>query len=105
MDKNTICAAVKSVIKEIQEASGYECPELKGNTKPVRDVEQFSSEIWPAAAAIISAQIGAEIPPEENIFFDDVSKDELTIDQCAEKVLRIIAARATLAHKVNEDEA
>lgn len=90
MGKNKICEAVRSVIAEVQEIGGYECPELKGSIRPAKDIEKFSSEIWPAATAMISAKIGKEIPPEENIFYDEKTCEELTLDECVDRILAIV---------------
>jgi len=90
MDRETICNAIKSVIVEVQDMSGHDCPQIEGSTRPARDIEKFNSEIWPAATAMISEKIGKNIPPEENIFYDEKTCEELTLDECVQRVIVII---------------
>ena len=74
------------------DAIGETCPNIDGSIKPAKDIKGFKSEIWPATAALIAEKLGGEIPPEENIFYDDASKQALSIDECVEKILSVFVA-------------
>jgi len=90
MEPQAIGMAVKSVIAEIQAISGYDCPEIKGDTKPGKDIENFTSEIWPTASAMISAYIGKQIPAEENIFYNEKTHEELTLNECVQRIMAVV---------------
>ncbi|WP_262695981.1 hypothetical protein [Kordiimonas aquimaris] len=90
MKPQALSVAVKNVIAEIQAISGYDCPEIKGDTKPGKDIQNFTSEIWPTASAMISAYIGKQIPAEENIFYNEKTHEELTLDECVQRIMAVV---------------
>lgn len=77
------------VLTEIQAASGLECPPLDGALKPVEDLPEFDSKIWPVAIGILAAKLEITIADDVNIFRQDKSCIALTLDQTIELVVAI----------------
>ena len=89
MNAVTVQESICDAIAAVQSMSDLECPALSGSTVPARDVKDFKSEVWPIAISIIADSLKIDIPNDENLFFDDATKERLTIDQCVEKILTI----------------
>jgi hypothetical protein len=83
MDPATLKKALIAVLEQIQVDSGLECPQLTGATKPVENLPKFDSKVWPVATTIFATEIGATIPNDVNIFFDEMTKLPRSIDEAA----------------------
>ena len=86
MNQTKLKAALVKVLSQIQNDSGLECPPLKGTIKPIEEIPEFDSKVWPVAISILADEIGAEIPNEVNIFVDENSNLPRSINQIAEFV-------------------
>lgn len=93
MDKDALKENLISVLQQIQVLSGQECPPLIGTLRPAESLPKFDSKIWPVAAGMLSSALGEAIPPEANIFFDETTKQALSIDQAVDLVCKIIEAQ------------
>ena len=87
MEPTALKDTLIAVLGQIQTDSGLECPPLTGATKPVEDLPEFDSMVWPVATTILATEIGATIPNDVNIFVDETTKlprsiDETTIFVC-----------------------
>lgn len=82
------------VLRQIQTDSGLDCPPLIGSTKPVGNIPEFDSKVWPVAISILAAEIGASIPNEVNIFIDEKTKLPRSIDQTAAFVCDLLKKQA-----------
>lgn len=89
MTEAQVKAALIQVISDIQKNSALTCPPLEGTTIPLSDVPQFDSKIGAAAASKLAKALVVEIPNTVNIFVDNKSKANLTIDQTVALVVRI----------------
>lgn len=98
MDPATLKEKLIAVLGQIQADSGLECPPLTGATKPTENLPQFDSKVWPVATTILATEIGEVIPNDVNIFFNEVTKLPLTIDETAAFVCSFLK-------KKNEKEA
>lgn len=74
------------IIKDIQQASGLECPALDGGVVPANEVPKFDSKIWIAATANLEVAIGVDLPKKLNIFIDANTKEPLALGQIVELV-------------------
>lgn len=90
MDKGVVKENLIAVLEQIQALSGQECPPLIGTLRPAESLPKFDSKIWPVAAGMLSSALGEAIPPEANIFVDEVTKQALSIDQAVDLVCKII---------------
>ena len=81
MDPTALKDTLIAVLGQIQTDSGLECPPLTGATKPVEDLPEFGSEVWPVATTIFATEIGATIPNDVNLFVDETTKLPLSIDE------------------------
>jgi hypothetical protein len=81
MDPATLTEKLIAVLGQIQTDSGLECPPLTGATKPVENLPEFDSKVWPVATSILATEIGEVIPNDVNIFFDELTKLPRTIDE------------------------
>ena len=95
MNSTLIQANLLEVLQTIQTTSELECPPLIGTTKPLADLPEFDSKIWPVAIGMLGIKLGISIPPDINIFFKDDSTTALTIDEIVAKVLTLIAEDQT----------
>ena len=90
MDPAVLKEKLIAVLGQIQADSGLECPPLTGATKPVDDIPQFDSKVWPVATTILSTEIGAPIPNDVNIFVNDRTKLPRSIDEVAASVCELL---------------
>lgn len=98
MDPAVLKDKLIAVLRQIQADSHLECPPITGTTKPVGQIPKFDSKVWPVATTILSTEIGAPIPDDVNIFFDETTKLPRSIDQAAAFVCKLL-------EKQNEKEA
>lgn len=98
MDPVALKEKLIAVLTQIQADSGLECPALTGALKPVESLPKFDSKVWPVATTILAAEIGAAIPNEVNIFFDETTKLPRSIDETTAFVCELLK-------KQNEKEA
>lgn len=88
MDRATVKKELVGIITTIQKKSGYTCPEFTGETKPLKDVEQFCSKVAVLTTSKLAKKLEIDIPAKENIFIDKKTKAALTIDQIVAKVCK-----------------
>ena len=102
MDPTAMKENLIAVLGQIQTESELECPLLTGVTKPLEDIPQFDSKIWPIATTYLASATGATIPDDVNIFVDKTTKQPHSIDDVAafvcDLLLRIPRER-TLRHE------
>lgn len=89
MNIEVIKTKLKKVLENIQEISELECPLINDKTIPVRELPQFDSKIWPVATSLIADELEIIIPNDINIFCNEGSQDQLSIEQIAEKILAV----------------
>ena len=97
MSGEKVSARVITVLGQIQADSGLECPPLNGASKPIEDLPQFDSKVWPVAMTLIASELGTPIPNDMNIFVDPKTKQPLSIDQVAGMVLELRTQEKTAA--------
>lgn len=83
MEQAALKSKLIAVLGQIQADSGLACPSLTGATKPVESLPNFDSKVWPVATTILATEIGASIPNDVNIFFDETTKLPRSIDETA----------------------
>ena len=83
MDPTALKGKLIAVLGQIQADSGLECPPLTGATKPVENLPEFDSKVWPVATTILATEIGMTIPNDVNIFVDETTKLPRSIDETA----------------------
>lgn len=88
MDQAFVQSKLVEVLQTIQVASGLECPVINSSTRPVEDLPQFDSKIWPVAVGMLAAELGVTIPDDVNIFRQEKGRTPLTI---SESVAMIVA--------------
>jgi hypothetical protein len=94
---DAVKACLINVLKEVQETSGLECPDLAGDTRPVESLPKFNSKVWAVATSLLADQIGAVIPNDANIFFNKTTKKALSIDETVELVCQLLNAQQAAA--------
>lgn len=90
MDPTTVTRKLIAVLGQIQAESGLECPRLTGAAKPVEDLPEFDSLVWPVATTLLATEIGMTIPNEVNIFVDERTKLPRSIDETAVAVCDLL---------------
>jgi hypothetical protein len=88
MDPNAVKSALIAVLKRAQERRGLPCPPLKGDTVPAKELEKFTSKIWPAATSWLAREMNIVIPKNVHIFGVKKGAAPLTIDQAVELVCK-----------------
>ena len=91
MDPTAMKENLITVLGQIQTESELECPPLTGLTKPLDDIPQFDSKVWPIATTYLSTATGATIPDDVNIFVDKTTKQPRSIDEVAAFVCDLLA--------------
>ena len=91
MDSTMVKERLIGVLADIQSASGLDCPRLTDDTKPVGDLPEFDSIVWPVATTLLSQEIATPIPNDANIFVDDLTKTPRSIDEAAKFVSQLLA--------------
>jgi hypothetical protein len=86
MDPNAVMSALITVLKRVQDRRGLACPPLKGETVPVKELDKFTSKIWPAATTWLARELNIIIPKNVHIFGVKRGAAPLTIDQAVELV-------------------
>ncbi len=81
MDPAMLKEKLIAILGQIQADSGLECPPLTGATKPVENLPEFDSKVWPVATTILATEIGATIPNDVNIFVDETTKLPHSIEE------------------------
>jgi hypothetical protein len=79
-----------SLIDEIQDTSGLECPTLTGAIRPAESLPKFNSKVWAVATSLLADKISAAIPNDANIFFDKAAKKALSIDETVQLVCELL---------------
>ena len=54
MDPTALKGELIALLGQIQTDSGLECPPLTGATKPLENLPEFDSMVWPAATTILA---------------------------------------------------
>jgi hypothetical protein len=78
------------VLETIQTMSGFECPTIGDTTKPIDDLREFDSKIWPVAIGMLAIELGVNIPDDVNIFRLANTRTALTINETVTMVLKLI---------------
>lgn len=99
MDITQVRAALDEVLTSIQAASNLVCPKLTGSTKPVEELPDFDSVIWPVATGMLADKLGIAIPSDENIFVRPGTDEALTIDEIVALVHELVKSQATQVSK------
>lgn len=89
--EGNIRAALLKVLTTIQSSSGHELPELTDSLKPLEDLDDFDSEVWPIASGMLQVELGINIPAKTNIFRDPVSRKALTVGQIVGQIAKCFA--------------
>lgn len=82
---------LSAVLSQIQSSSGLKCPPLTGETKPIRDLPEFDSKVWPVAITLLSIETNVSIPNDVNIFVNENTKLPSSIDETVGFVCAIAA--------------
>ena len=83
MNPTVLKGKLIAILAQIQVDSGLECPPLTGVTKPIENLPEFDSKVWPIATTLLATEIGATIPDDVNIFVDEATKLPRSIDETA----------------------
>ena len=86
MDPTALKGELIAVLSQIQTDSNLECPPLTGATKPVEELPEFDSKVWPVATTILATEIGATIANDMNIFVDEKTKLSRSVDEIVDFV-------------------
>jgi hypothetical protein len=89
MDRAFVQAKLVEVLQTIQAASGLECPQINGSTKPIEELPQFDSKIWPVAIGMLAAELGVTIADDVNIFRQEKGRTPLTISESVAMIVEL----------------
>ena len=95
MDPSTLKEKLIAVLASVQHDSGLGCPPLTGTTKPLDDIPNFDSKVWPVATTLLATEIDAPIPNDVNIFIDPSTKLSHSIDETADFVCELLKGQVT----------
>lgn len=89
MDYAQVQQALVKVLQDIQATSGLACPVLNGATKPIDDLPDFDSKMWPVATAMLAQALGVSIADDINVFRQDQTHTTLSLSETVAKVLQV----------------
>lgn len=89
MDISIVRDVLLKVLQDIQLTSGLACPPLDGKTKPIEDLPEFDSFIWPVAASMLAKELGVVIADDINVFREEHHRRALTVDETVALILEI----------------
>ncbi len=90
MNPENVREGLIEILEEIQTVSGYECPDIKLDTKPVETLPGFDSLIYPTATVMLEEKLNIIIPNDVNIFYQDKA---LNIAEIVELVMTITSSQ------------
>lgn len=96
MQQDIVRATLIDVLQSIQKDSDLECPPITGATKPVEELPNFDSKIWPVAIGMLASKLGISIANDVNIFCRKKTCIALTIDETAALVAELTQNTITL---------
>lgn len=88
MDPQSVKLALITVLQRVQERRGLPCPVLQGTTIPAKELEKFTSKIWPAVTTWLASEMDIVIPKNVHIFGVKRGAPPLTINQAVELVCK-----------------
>ncbi len=88
------------VLQNIQDAIGQVCPPITGTTKPLEELPDFDSKIWPVAIGMLAMELGISIADDINIFSREKSCIALTIDETVAVVVALANKQSQAATQV-----
>lgn len=80
MESEVRLALVK-VLTQIMKSLNRPVPVFTDDLVPIGDLENFNSELWPAAKGMLQKELNILIPPGTNIFREPGTKKPRTITQ------------------------
>ena len=83
MNSQKLAKTLSDLLREVQMGSGFDCPPLSGATKPLQDLPDFDSLVWPVVATMLAVKTGIAIPEGENIFLDESTNAPRSVDEIA----------------------
>ena len=81
-----IRVALVKVLTIIQETSGAGMPEMTDSLRPLLDLEDFNSEVWPIASGMLQIELAIQIPAKINIFEEPLTKKALSISEIVKRI-------------------
>jgi hypothetical protein len=98
MDRELVRTTLLEVLQSIHNKTpGIKHIEITCSTRPLEDMEKFTSKVWPIAITQLSILLGVPIPNDKNVFRLPRSRKALTVDESVDRILEIIAAGAQTA--------
>lgn len=88
-DAGLVRTRLIEVLQEIQNISGESCPVITGATKPVEELPNFDSKVWPIAIGMLSGKLGVVIANDVNIFSREKGCLALSVDETVAMVVKL----------------
>ena len=93
MEAETVRDALITVIQTIQTTTCQQDVPVTGGIRPVKDLPGFDSKVWPVAISMLASKLAIVIPPDVNIFANQITKKVLTIDEVAKLLCQLSASQ------------
>ena len=94
MDTETVRNALIAVIQTIQTTTCQVDLPVTAETRPAQDLPGFDSKVWPVAISMLAAELAIVIPPDVNIFANQITKKLLTIAEVATLLCQLNATQS-----------
>ena len=102
MNTELVKTKLIEALQVIQADSGLACPPITNKSKPVDDLPEFDSKIWPVATGMLAVALGIDIPPDINIFRIEKSCTALAIEEIVALVVTLMETQIDTAKRANE---
>lgn len=90
MTKNELRDAIIEKISEIRRLSGHDPEELRDQTKPLDDLEDFDSLTALEVTTVLCDDLGIDLPADVNLFTTDDGGRALSIEEVVNRAIPLV---------------
>lgn len=83
-------AAIEKVLRQVQAASGRECPNITDTTKPIGDLDDFDSLMAVEATVLLEQELGVTLADGTPFISSTGKKRALTVAEIVNRIGEMI---------------
>jgi hypothetical protein len=89
MDRKRVKEILINVLRKMQDAAGCPPIEFTDKTRPLDDLEEFDSKVWPVSITELGKELGIDIPKRARLY-EDAEGRPLTISEIVDRLLEVL---------------
>ena len=90
LTKKQIRAAIEKVLRQVQAASGRECPDITHTTKPIGDLDEFDSLMAVEATVLLEQELNITLAEGTPFISATGRKRALTVAEIIDRIGEMI---------------